>query len=153
MTAAATTGPARQPRPTSSHPATRWNPQRLMAFSRVRIARIFTIPTPWVVGFGIRELLGFLRGRFLHPRRLALQVAQEVQLRAPDARGTNHIDLGNRRRVQREDTLDALAKRHLPDGERRVGAPAMQADDDALEDLDALLVALPDLHVHAHRVA
>src|SRR6185295_6655782 len=37
-TAAATTGPARQPRPTSSTPATYTNPTRRSAFSSVRIA-------------------------------------------------------------------------------------------------------------------
>ena len=37
-TAAATTGPARQPRPTSSTPATCTNPARRSAFSSVRIA-------------------------------------------------------------------------------------------------------------------
>src|SRR5258706_10400278 len=42
-TAAATTGPARQPRPTSSTPAMRWNPKRRKAFSRVRIARTLTM--------------------------------------------------------------------------------------------------------------
>ena len=31
--------------------------------------------------------------------------------------------------------------------------PALSADDDAFEDLDALLVALADLGVHPHRVA
>src|SRR3954469_12386867 len=41
-TAAATTGPARQPRPTSSQPATYTNPMRRSAFSRVRYARVFT---------------------------------------------------------------------------------------------------------------
>src|SRR5678816_3869391 len=50
--------------------------------------------------------------RFLHPRRLALQAAQEVQLGAADARRADDIDLGDRRRVQREDALDALAERH-----------------------------------------
>ena len=37
-TAAATTGPAKQPRPTSSTPATRRKPCRLRAFSIVRLA-------------------------------------------------------------------------------------------------------------------
>ena len=37
-TAAATTGPARQPRPTSSQPATCTNPTRRSAFSSVRVA-------------------------------------------------------------------------------------------------------------------
>ena len=43
MTAPATTGPARQPRPTSSQPATRWKPHRRRAFSRLLVARTLTI--------------------------------------------------------------------------------------------------------------
>ena len=89
----------------------------------------------------------------LHARRLALQIAQVVQLRAPHPRRAHDFDLLNRRRVQREDALDALAERHLADGERRARAAAVQADDDAFEDLDALLVALAHLHVHADGVA
>src|SRR4051794_36242625 len=76
-----------------------------------------------------------------HARRLALQVAQVVQLRAPDPRRLGHFDLLDRRRVQREDALDALAERHLAHGERGARAAAVDADDHALEDLDALLVA------------
>src|SRR5437762_9862896 len=41
--------------------------------------------------------------------------------------------------------------RSLAHGERRAGAAAMQANHDTLEDLDALLVALAHLHVHADR--
>src|SRR5690349_3177653 len=55
----------------------------------------------WALGFGIWVLtLGSLR--FLHPGRLALQAAQVVQLRAADARRAHHVDLRDRRRVQRE---------------------------------------------------
>src|SRR5687767_12294669 len=105
-----------------------------MAFSRVRIARTLTmglslltdynyqLPTPnrrfrflGVLGIGSCSLLDPLG--FLHPGGLALQVAQEVQLRAAHAGRTHDVDLGNRRRVQREDALHALAERHLADGE------------------------------------
>ena len=44
-------------------------------------------------------------------------------------------------------------KLHLADRERRPRAAAAQVDDDALEDLDALLVAFLDPHVHLDRVA
>ena len=43
--------------------------------------------------------------------------------------------------MQREDALDALAERHLAHRERGAHAAAVQADDHALEDLDAFLVA------------
>src|SRR5262252_8199935 len=55
--------------------------------------------------------------------------------------------------MQREDALDSLSERHFADGERRARAAPMQADDHALEDLNALLVAFSDLDVHAHGVA
>src|SRR5688572_12192404 len=100
------------------------------------------------VGFGILGALGFL-----HARRLALQLTQVVQLRAADSCGPNQVDLGNGWRVQREDALDTLAERHLADRKRRAHAAAMQSDDDALEDLDAFLVALAHLDVHPDGVA
>src|SRR5438093_1014958 len=137
-TAAATTGPARQPRPTSSTPATYTNPMRRSAFSRVRYARTLDM----------KRLL-----RFSHPRGLALQVAQEVQLRAPDLRGADHFDLVDDRRVQRKDALHALAERHFADRERGARPAAVLPDHHALEHLDALLVPLAHLHVHAHGVA
>src|SRR5438067_6894934 len=93
-TADATTGPARQPRPTSSTPATYTNPIRRSAFSRVRYARTFTMAK--LRNCGIAEsqnrklqnfqfrnsaiLRALLFSRFLHARGLALQLAQEVQL-------------------------------------------------------------------------
>src|SRR5258705_6522627 len=119
----------------------------------VLIARTFTmarLPGGSLLLFGHRLLLGH---RLLHARGLALQVAEEVQLRAPDARRPHDVDLGDGRRVQREDALDALAEGHLADRERGARAAAVQADDDSLENLDAFLVALAHLHVHAHGVA
>src|SRR5438132_456122 len=70
-----------------------------------------------------------------------------------DARRADDVDLGDRGRVQREDALDALPEGDLADRERRARAAAMQPDDDPLEDLNAFLVALAHLHVHAHGVA
>src|SRR5581483_239068 len=137
-TAAATTGPARQPRPTSSAPATYTNPTRRSAFSRVRIAGTRTTGMPRPLGLHV----------VLHARRLALEIAQVVQLRAADARRFRDLDLLDRRRVQRENALDALTERHLADRERRPGAAAVDADDDAFEHLDAFLVALTHLDVH-----
>src|SRR6185312_3148048 len=104
-TAAATTGPARHPRPTSSTPATCTNPTRRSAFSSVRIAGTR------VIEFTNRESrIGLLVApdRVLHPGGLALQIAQVIQLRAAHFRRTRHFDLLDRRRVQREDAFDAL---------------------------------------------
>src|SRR5262249_45799046 len=170
-TAAATTGPARQPRPTSSTPATWTKPTRRSAFSSVRIAGTRVMGSGEPVGrvglagrrSGRTDHLSCLahatdltwlglRG-VLHSRRLALQLAEVVQLRAADPRRPHHLDLLDRRRVQREDALDALAERHLANGERGARAAAVQTDHDAFEDLNALLVALAHLHVHADGVA
>src|SRR4051812_8105331 len=123
------------------------NPMRRMAFSMVRNARTLAIaPRP----------RGRLDGRLLallHARRLALQLAQEIQLGAADLRGAHHFDLVDDRRVQREDALDALPERHLAHGERGPGAAAVHANHHAFEHLDAFLVALADLDMDTHRVA
>src|SRR4029079_13193580 len=83
---------------------------------------------------------------------LALQIAQVVQLRAADAAAANHLDTIDRGGVEREDALDTDAARYLPHGEGLADAAALAADDDTLEHLDALLVPLDHLHVHAHGV-
>jgi hypothetical protein len=75
---------------------------------------------------------------------LALQLAQVVEARAPHVALRDHLDLLDARRVQREDALDADAVGDLADGERRARATAVLTDHDALEDLDALLVAFLD---------
>src|SRR5205809_7388807 len=84
-TAAATTGPARQPRPTSSTPATYMKPTRRSAFSSVRMAGTRVISLD---GMG---LLGF--PALFHTGGLALQIAQVIQLRAADLRPAHHLDL------------------------------------------------------------
>src|SRR5580765_363359 len=155
-TAAATTGPARQPRPTSSTPATCTNPIRPSAFSIVRLARCRATRASRRAmgrrGASAGNLLGDDALGFLHARGLALQIAQEVQLGAAHAGRPHDLDLLDRRRMQREDALDALAERDLPHRERGAQAAPVHADDDALEHLHAFLVTLADLDVHAHRV-
>src|SRR5512140_2002873 len=104
-TAPATTGPARQPRPTSSAPATCTYPRRRISFSTVRDARERDMAAPQdqrPQEASRRALL------FLHPGGLAAQIAEERQLGAPHAGAAHHFDLVHRRRVQREDALDAL---------------------------------------------
>src|SRR5205085_5188920 len=80
-------------------------------------------------------------------------LAQVVELRAPDGTACRDLDLVEARGVHRERPLHADAVRRLADRERLAAAGAAAADDRALEDLDALLVALDDAHVHAHGVA
>src|SRR5262249_29218046 len=87
------------------------------------------------------------------PGRLADALAEVVQLRPPNLAGALHLDLGDLRRVQREDALDALALDDAADGEHLAHALVAHADDDALEDLHALLLALEDALVDLHLVA
>src|SRR5690606_11259913 len=98
---------------------------------------------------------GRLRGAllFLHARRLAAQVAQEVQLRTADLRTAHDVDLVDDRRMQRENALDTLAERHLAHREGGARAAAVLADHQAFEHLDAFLLALAHLHVDADGIA
>src|SRR5436190_5235020 len=84
---------------------------------------------------------------------LALELAQIVEPRAPDFAARHDLDPLDARRVQREDALDADAVRDLPDREGGARTAAVLADHDALEDLDALLVAFLDQRVNANAVA
>src|SRR5688572_30263904 len=109
-TAPATTGPARHPRPTSSTPHTRLKPSLRRTFSSVRVAatRVISVGAPRFLP-GLRVLLRALA----HPRRLALEVAQEVELGAAHFCRAHDFYLLNDRRVQRKDALDTLAERNL----------------------------------------
>src|SRR5215212_5893930 len=82
-----------------------------------------------------RPLGGLLH--FFHAGGLTLEVAQEIQLGAADLGRAHNLDLRNGRRVQREDALHTLAERHLAHGEGRSVATVVEADNDALENLDA----------------
>src|ERR1700730_16701523 len=97
--------------------------------------------------------LSLLLGAVLHPRSLAFQFAQVVELRTANLRRPHDLDLLNRRGMQRKDPLDALTERSLPDREGRPRAPAVQANHDPFENLDAFFVALTHLYVHANGVA
>src|SRR5207247_8108929 len=106
-TAAATTGPARQPRPTSSTPATCTNPTRRSEFSSVRVAGTRTIknykvkvPFTFCLLPSNFYLLTFSLPRpLLHPGGFALEVAQVIQLGTAHFGRPHHFDLLNRRRV------------------------------------------------------
>src|SRR5439155_14990504 len=84
---------------------------------------------------------------FLDARRLALEVAQVVEARLADAAAAHDVDLLDGRSVRGEDAFHPDAVRHLADGESRALAAAAATDDDPLEDLDALLLALADVDV------
>src|SRR5204862_6025536 len=88
-----------------------------------------------------------------HASRLALQIAEVIELGAADPGRAEHLDFGDGRRMQWEDALDALAERDFAHRKRRARPAAVHANHDTLEDLDALLVALADLDVYFYRVA
>src|SRR2546425_8959560 len=85
--------------------------------------------------------------------RLAREPAQEIQLGPAYPAFPHQPDLGDRRRVQREDPLDAHARGNLADGEGLVHAAAPPGNADALERLQALFLTLAHAHHDAHRVA
>ena len=75
-----------------------------------------------------------------------------VQLRATHFSFRYKIDLCDARRMYREDTLDPHAIRDFADGHRLIQARAAPRNDDTLEMLDALLIALDDPHRHVDDV-
>src|SRR5262245_24858756 len=87
------------------------------------------------------------------PGRLADAVAEVIKLGPADLAGPLHLDLGDLRRVDGEDALDALALHDTPDREHLAKALALPRDDHAVEHLDALLAAFQDALVDVHRVA
>src|SRR4051794_10169475 len=85
--------------------------------------------------------------------RLSLQLAQVEEASALHPTAGNHLDLVDARREDREDALHSDAVRDLAHGEGAAQVALLLADDHALEDLDALLVALADLRVYPDRIA
>src|SRR4051812_4595460 len=71
--------------------------------------------------------LGLRRRRppLLHAARLALEVAEVVELGPADLGVLDDLDLLDRLRVQREDPLHALSEGHLAHGHGRAGAAAL----------------------------
>src|SRR6185295_3896740 len=137
---------------------------RLHRFRR-RCSDLRTTTPPRVSAMGggvslLRRLrFGRARGRDRNPALLpdpgglSGQPAQEVQLGAPHTTLAQQPDLGDQRRMEREDSLDAHARRNLPNGERLVDAAAAPGNADALERLQPLLLTLADAHHDAHRIA
>src|SRR5678816_4170521 len=145
ITAAATTGPASGPRPASSTPARRDTPRRHAACSKR-----YGAPAPTSRGSAAVLARGRHRADalLLEARRLAHQIAEVVELRPPHRRPLHHLDLVDPRRVHRERALHPDPVGDAPHRERGAGAAAALADHDALEGLQALLLALDDLDHH-----
>ena len=95
---------------------------RLLGGCSVGLRGLLALAAPVAVGAG-----GFDLALRAERGRLADAVAQVVQLGPADRAGALHLDLGDLRRVQREDALDALAlhdaadREHLAHAARRGG--------------------------------
>src|SRR6185437_11065065 len=85
--------------------------------------------------------------------RFATTSAQVIQLGATHLAAAHNLDRVDHRRVQREDTLDALTVRNLAHREVFVEALAGAADAYALIGLHAGALALDHLDVDDHGVA
>src|SRR5688572_19867863 len=152
MTADATTGPAREPRPTSSTPAISSTPDRRSSRS-IPLQRAYRgSRRPPVTSL---LLGGVLRARLLraNARCLATQLAEVIQLRAPDLSAPHDRDVADHGAVHGEDALDADAVRDLADGEGLADTAAAPGNADALECLKALFLTFLDPHVDSQRVA
>src|SRR3954469_9328650 len=80
-------------------------------------------------------------------RLLAAQLAQVVELGPAHVTAGHPLDVVDDRRVHRERPLDAYPEADLADREGLAHPAALAADDNALEDLDPLAVALANPHV------
>src|SRR5438477_5484275 len=157
ITHAATTGPARQPRPTSSVPAMARKPKSRSRRSTADISatRASSANTcPRRSSFRAAFLAVALALALLFDARgFAAEIPEVVELRAADPTMAFDLDLIDRWRVEREHAFDADAAGDLAHGEHLARAASPAGDDDALEDLDALFIAFLDLHVHLDGVA
>src|SRR3954468_641590 len=127
-TAAATTGPARGPRPASSTPTRRCSSAQT-ARSRTSVGR-----------GAMRSALALLPDS----GGLAAQRAQVIQLRAAHPSPANQLDRGDRGAVDREEALDSHTRRDLADRKGLADAATPFRDDQPLERLKTLLVTLAD---------
>src|ERR1035437_5582541 len=128
ITAAAKTAPNNAPRTTSSTPATASKPRARNSRSRVASQR--NLP-PADLG----RMAGPKLSALFQAGSLALQGAQIVELGAAYATRADHIDVIHHFGVHREDTLHALAKTDLADGDALAHAHAISGNQHTLESL------------------
>src|ERR1035438_2751260 len=141
ITAPAKTAPNKAPRPTSSMPATAWKPRAHSSRSSVAVQR--NLP-PAGAGCMARPKLFAL----FQTGGLALQGAQIVELGAAYATGADDIDVIHDLGVNGEDTLHALAKTDLADGDALAHARAIAGNQNAFKGLEAFFLAFLDLDVN-----
>src|SRR5665213_2794030 len=85
--------------------------------------------------------------------RLAGQAAQEIELGTAHGAAAHHLDLGDARRIEREDALDTLAVGDLAQREVGIDARILARNAYAFEGLDAFALALDHLDANLERVA
>src|SRR5580658_9415792 len=106
-TAAATTAPKSEPRPTSSTPATALKPRAWSSRSRVASQRNVAEVDSGRIGSPGKLLALSQTGG------LALETAQVVELGAAHAPGTDHIDMVDDSCLEVEEAFDAMAETDL----------------------------------------
>src|SRR3989338_10096710 len=142
MTAAATTGPASGPRPGGGGAGRGGGARRGPAPSRG--------PAP---GPGGRPREPALRRPLGDTRRAPLLGAQVIELGPPHATGSHHLDLVDKRGMDRENPFHPHAVGDLSHDEGFAVASALSPNHHAFEDLNALFLALDHLTVDPNRVA
>src|SRR5450756_1307328 len=169
-TAPAYTGPARQPRPTSSTPAIRACPRARASSSMAKspstrsrsLARshAFRLPPDPIVPRFLRPELrtgtaipGSVVALLRDAGGLAAAIPKVVQLRASHLAVALDLDLLEHGRVHREGALHADTLRDLAHRERLTCTAAPARDDEAVEHLDAFFLAFLHFHVDLHRIA
>src|SRR5580693_5093340 len=128
-TAAATTAPNREPRPTSSTPATAAKPRAWSSRSRVASQRNVAEVDSGRIGSPGKLLALAQTGG------LALETAQIIKLGAAHATCANHIDVVDHSCVDGEDALNAVAKANLADRDGLAHAGVGTGDESHLERL------------------
>ncbi len=111
--------------------------------TRLRI----TVKGPPRTGYRLRRTLLADGGRFL-----ALAGAEVIQLGSAGRAGLFNLDASDTRGINWEYAFDTFAVRNATDGEGRIQTAAFAADDDALENLDPLLIAFDYAGMHADAV-
>src|ERR1051326_3440993 len=82
-----------------------------------------------------------------HASRLTPELSKVIELGTAYSCRSHHVDFLDHRRVQREDSFDALAERDLANCESGTACSTPLTDHRAFENLDAFLLTLPDFYV------
>src|SRR5262249_851607 len=117
--------------------------------------RIFSVSLCLCGSYRHRILCSLLRGGFdfLNPSRFSAEFTDVIQLRASHASRPNNFNSIDDLGLQREYAFNAMSKGNFTDGKSRPNAAVFLSDANALEDLNALLIALFDFYVDFDRIS